>query len=226
MGNQIEVTTLTLCCDRSLQVEEARQLRGFFGQKYRNRPEFHHHGPAGLVYHHPLIQYKVIGGVGRVMGVGTGSFLLRAVDPPDVLFLSGQAVKVIEFNRTTEATEFGPVTGSLDYRFLTPWLALNSSNLVTYRGIRDRQAQGRLLARILIGNLLSLCKAVGVTVTERLFARVDVERTEQIEIKKGVALIGLRGKFEMNFRLPKMWGIGKQSARGFGSVIEMEGNNG
>ena len=219
---KLEMTTLRLTCERPLSTDDARLLRGFFGHRYRSRPEFHHHGPEGLIYRHPLIQYKVIGGIGRIMGVAAGSFLLQALDPPRILSLDSESVEVLEIQRTTDATHFGPCREFVRYRFLTPWLALNEKNYQMYRQIEGQKQRRKLLGKVLIGNLLSLCKSVEVTVEERLCAQVDMNDTEKVEIKKGVALIGVRGSFSVNFLLPEMWGIGKQSARGFGTVHNIE----
>ena len=223
MNSQIELTTLTLCCARPLNDHEAIQLRGFFGERYRNRPEFHHHGQAGLIYRHPLIQYKTIGGVGRVSGLGAGSFLLQAVDPPRSLALNGEAVEVLDSHRDTEVVPFGPVEEVIAYRFLTPWLALNEENYQSYKQMGNKTQRCELLNRVLVGNLLSLCKSVDVEVTDRLRAEVSLEETEEVKIKSDVSLLGIRGAFHVNFTIPEMWGIGKQSARGFGTVHQIGG---
>ena len=174
------------------------------------------------MYRHPLIQYKIIGGVARIMGLTAGSFLLQAVDPPDTLSLNGKLVEVIEAQRTTETIDLRPTSETIRYRFLTPWLALNENNYRIYGETSDDNQRRELLARVLIGNLLSLCKSVDVTVEERIGARVRIDDTEKVEIKRGVALVGIRGCFSVNFLLPEMWGIGKQSARGFGTVHRIE----
>ena len=49
-----------------------------------------------------------------------------------------------------------------------------------------------------------------------------IEGTQQIEIKNGVELLGISGTFTVNFALPNWWGIGKQSARGFGTIQRIE----
>ena len=223
MNSQMERTTLTLCCARPLCDHEAIQLRGFFGGQYRNRPEFHHHGQAGLIYRHPLIQYKTIGGVGRVTGLGAGSFLLQAVDPPRLLMLNGETVEVLDAHCRTEVVAFGPVERDIEYRFLTPWLALNEENYQTYKQMRHKAQRSELLNRVLVGNLLSLCKSLDIEVTDRLRAEVNLEETEEVKVKSDVSLLGIRGIFRVNFVVPEIWGIGKQSARGFGSVHRIGG---
>ena len=219
---KIEYSNISMACDQPLSFEAARQLRGFFGQRYQNRPEFHHHGVNGLIYRHPLIQYKTIGGVGRIMGLGTGSFLLQAVEVPKELNLNSLILQVIETNKTTKVIEFGPSEKEIRYRFLTPWLALNEENYKSYCSMKKYGEKQDLLNRILVGNLLSLCKSLGITVTERLQARVDMSNSEKIEIKRGVELVGFQGEFSVDFELPPLWGIGKQTARGLGAVQKIE----
>ena len=218
----MELTTLTLCCDQPLKENDARYLRGFFGQRYKNRAEFHHHGPHGLVYQHPLIQYKTIGGVGRVMGLESGSFLVRALPEIQALHLDGQNLNVIEQNRHTETITFGVSDMPITYQFLSPWLALNQENHQRYNKMRKQAERDDLLSRILIGNLISLCKSVQLTITERIKADLVVQQSQTIEIKSGVTLTGFLGTFTVNFQLPTLWGIGKQSARGFGAVRQIK----
>lgn len=218
----MELTTLTLCCDQALQANDARYLRGFFGQQYQNRAEFHHHGPDGLIYQHPLIQYKTIGGVGRVMGLEGGSFLVRALPEIDRLNLNGNALNVIEQNRHTESVSFGASEKPIKYQFLSPWLALNQENHQCYNKMKKQIERDDLLCRILVGNLISLCKSVRLTITDRLKSKLSVQQTQTIEIKSGVTLIGFMGTFTVNFQLPTLWGIGKQSARGFGAVRQIK----
>ena len=217
----MELTTLTLCCDQPTKENDARFLRGFFGQRYKNRVEFHHHSPSGLLYQHPLIQYKTIGGVGRVMGLERGSFLVRALPAIDILKLNGRTLHVIEQNRNTEIISLGATEAPVKYRFLSPWLALNQTNHQYYNKVLD-QVKRNLLSRILIGNLISLCKSVRLIITDRLKADLSVERSQAIEIKSGVTLTGFMGTFTVNFQLPPLWGIGKQSARGFGTVQQIK----
>ena len=41
----------------------------------------------------------------------------------------------------------------------------------------------------------------------------------KVEIKKGVEMVAFTGEFKVNFNIPDFWGIGKSSARGYGTVI-------
>jgi hypothetical protein len=59
-------------------------------------------------------------------------------------------------------------------------------------------------------------------VEERLEVELTIEESALVEIKKEVNLLGFQGRFRTNFQLPPLWGIGKQSARGFGAVRAIE----
>jgi hypothetical protein len=109
----------------------------------------------------------------------------------------------------------------IQYVFQTPYLALNQENFIQWQ--RDSAAQRRhLLARIVIGNVLSLSKSLGLHVSERLHAEVDLEPCGLQTLKPVLELLGFRGSIRINFRLPARWGIGKSSSRGFGTLIATE----
>ena len=70
--------------------------------------------------------------------------------------------------------------------------------------------------------MLSLSKTIGLHVSERLHAEADLEPCGLQTLKPSVELLGFRGLVRINFRLPTRWGIGKSSARGFGTLIVQE----
>ena len=222
LETRCDLTTITLYCMRPLQNNETRKLRGFFGNLYRNRAEFHHHGNLGLIYQHPLIQYKTISGTGKIMGLEKGAFLLQAVDIPTAIEIDRERIEVLESKRTTEQVPIGSTKKSLAYRFITPWLALNEINYKRFISTKSITGRENILNRILVGNILSLCKSIGFSVEDRLVSSMRIEGTQQIEIKNGVELLGISGIFTVNFALPNWWGIGKQSARGFGTIQRIE----
>ncbi len=217
-----DLTAITLYCMRPLRKNETRKLRGFFGNLYRNRAEFHHHGNMGLIYQHPLIQYKTISGTGRIMGLEKGAFLLQAVDLPDAIDIDRERIEVLDSKRATGQVPIGSTKKRLAYRFITPWLALNELNYKRFISTKSNTGRENILSRILVGNILSLCKSIGLSVEERIVSSMRIDGTQQIEIKNGVELLGISGTFNVNFALPNWWGVGKQSARGFGTIQRVE----
>jgi hypothetical protein len=215
----IEMTVVRHVVDASLGVAHARWLRGAFANRV-DRPEFHQHLGDGLLYRHPLIRYDVSTGDAVVAGLAEGAVLLRGVPPFTEITLGRETHRVLSHRQEVTRVDLGPTTASTGYSFRSPYLALNQDNHAAWE--RNSEAdRRRLLERVVVGNLLSLSKAVGLHVEERLAAEVDVEPDGWHEIKPGVRLLGFRGTIRVNFLIPDLWGIGKSSARGFGTLSRM-----
>ena len=204
-----------------LEQSHARWLRGWIGRQ-TGRVEFHQHdSEEGLVYRHPLIRYDVSGGDAVVAGLAEGAMLLRGLPAFEEFTLGGDVCRVLDHRVETGRVEVGPTDGPIGYRFRSPYLALNQENY----GAWERESHAgrrRLLERIAVGNMLSLSKAIGLHVGVRIEAEVDLEPDGEHDLKPGVRLLGFRGGLRINFALPDGWGIGKSSARGFGTLVREE----
>jgi len=229
----IETVSLKLEMEELLAMDDARRLRGFFGRKYQNRPEFHHHLPTGLLYQHPLIQYKVLDGAGWITGLKEGAFLLLAMKPPNDVYIRNQHIRIINHQFTREEIAFGITEEPIRYHFATPWLPFNSENYQQFEKVQRNPGKvDALLSKILIGNLLSLSKAVKYVVPDRLQVSLSLDSAREFilkpaddqhfDSKQGLKMLGFEGEFEVNFIIPNLWGIGKSSSRGFGTVIRKE----
>jgi len=218
---KIEKTELWITCEEPLEFPDGKALRGFFGNLYRNRPEFHHHNGNQLIYRHPLIQYNIIKKSALIVGLKEGSYLLKAVPKLSHLELYHQNYTVSKQRLCTTAISFGFTSSIIHYRFATPWVGLNDENYVKYLRVKhNRELVNDLLRRILIGNIISMCKAVRYVAESKIEAVLDIEESRKVKIKQGVEMIAFEGKFEVNFKIPDFWGVGKSSARGYGTVIK------
>jgi len=217
----VDMTVARYAVDARLGPEHARWLRGAFAGAV-DRVEVHQHGVDGLVYRHPLVRFDVSTGRPVVAGLAEGALVLRSVRPLAEIRLGPGVHVVTGFQRTDERPRIGPTSVAARYGFRSPYLALNQDNHEAWnRGsVADRR---RLLERVVVGNLLSLSKAVGLHVGARLRAEVDLEPDGRHVLKPGVELLGFRGTFRVNFRIPDLWGLGKSSSRGFGTVARLEG---
>lgn len=177
----IEQAIVSIKCNEHLDLQDARLFRGVFTRLYPNRPEFHGHGPNGLVYEHPKIQYKVVDGQASIVGLQEGAFLLQIVETPSRLRLGSRWLNVISVDRAAHAVPFGLAEFPIEYRFVTPWMALNEENHFRFEAIRlqDKEEICALLRRILIGNLLSMSKALGYEVPGPILAEVEVDEPTQ-----------------------------------------------
>ena len=200
---------------------KARQLRGFFSNTDRTDPMLHHHLAGGAVaYRYPLIQYKVIRRHPMIIAAGDG---IRHIYPHimenDTLFLDGVSYPCGNRHIELGQEPLGASAVPLRYRFLSPWFALNQANFARYRGMTQPEQRQQLLARILVGNILSMAKGFGVTVEHQLTAVPRLqERRDQF---KGETILSFYGEFEVNFQLPELLALGKSVSRGYGTYIRL-----
>jgi hypothetical protein len=220
----IEHTTVRFTLERALEHRHARWLRGAVACQC-DRAEFHHHTTKGLVYSHPLVRYDVSANQALIHGLAEGAFLLRGLPSLEVLRLGPENYRVLERAIQANRLQIGPCSEPIIYRFESPYLALNQENYSVWQR-SDPFARRRLLEGIVVGNLLSLSQAVGLHVAERLRAETELVAGDWHELKPGLMLLGFRGAIRVNFLVPDRWGIGKSSARGFGTLVREESSHG
>jgi hypothetical protein len=220
LSKVVDFTTIRHDLGIPMTMAHARWLRGAVIRR-ANRPEFHHHGDDGLIHQQPLIRYDVSTGLAELAGIAGGALLLRSLPAFDAFTLGRETVHVRRRDVDSGRVEIGPTADAFRYRFLTPYLGLNQDNHRQWeRGTGNERR--RLLERVVIGNMLSLSKSIGLHVSERLFAEVDLRPWGLQVLKPGVELLGFEGSIRINYWLPLRWGIGKSSARGFGTLIAEE----
>lgn len=203
-----------------LTLDHARWLRGAVTRR-ADRPEFHQHGADGLIHQQPLIRYDISSGLAELAGIAEGALLLRSLPAFEAFTLGRETLRVRQRDVDCGRVEVGPAAEPIRYRFLTPYLGLNQENHRRWEHASTEERR-RLLERVVIGNMLSLSKSIGLHVSDRLRAEVDLRPCGLQMLKPGVELLGFEGSIRINFRLPTRWGIGKSSARGFGTLIAEE----
>ena len=215
---EIEITELRLALGRPLSPGEATQLRGYFGRAFEDETALHHHRPDGtLVYDTPRVQFKVVDQSARLIGLAEGGEVVeRLWREADHARLGGEELPILESTLLRRRERLGEVESAREYRFLNPWLALNQTNHARYYAATLSERR-ELLARVLVGNCLSLAKSFGLRVAGRLIA--DATRLRAVPVRlKGVPMLGFMGEFAANFALPVGVGVGKSVSRGFGTV--------
>lgn len=222
---KIEKTEVWITCERPLE-GDGTAVRGFFGNMFRNRPEFHGHRGDDLIYRHPLIQYKVFGGSALMIALKEGAYLLKAVPSLEYLEIYHQKYPILKQNVCVTSVPFGLTDGIFRYAFSTSWIGLNEDNYETYLSLKyDQKEVHNLLERILIGNILSMSKSLGYVVKDKIHVKADLKQTGTVMIKEGVDLTAFQGEFEANFMIPELWGLGKFSSKGYGTVRCINGGN-
>ncbi|GAB4290145.1 MAG: hypothetical protein Kow0068_15590 [Marinilabiliales bacterium] len=199
-----------------LSTRDAHKLRGYFGQIFKEHsPLLHNHFENGeLRYSYPLVQYKVIDKIPILMGIAEGSRLLvdlflklKEINIDGKVFLINS--KNIE-NKQFEINDFDKL---YQYEFKTLWMALNQNNFKKYKSTSDKND---MLNKLLIGNILSFYKGIGIRVYEKLLMKGEFfEKTTQFKNKN---MLAFSGKFVTNALLPDFIGLGKSTSRGFGTI--------
>ena len=226
MTTELCTTTLIEHCAVSFEVsspvrlDDARRLRGAISQVMQ-RPEFHNHIGDKLNYVEPLIRYDSSFGRLAAIGICNGALLLKELPRFQSLRLGDNDIDVHRQTTTPSRVEVGAVESMIRYRFASECLPLNQENHDRWHRMSFSE-KSELMRRIVVGNILSFAKGIGMSVTARLKAECDLVPVGFRTLKPGVRLLGFSGEFSVNFKLPPMWGLGKSTSRGFGTVQRLE----
>jgi hypothetical protein len=213
----IRVVSTALVTDKPV-LEPASMLRGYIGSRFTERILLHNHQEHGYTYGYPLVQYKLMEGIPVIIGIEAGADTLMEILPEiETLTLAHNHYIVIE---TKINSKRYPIqhTGTLrSYRFATPWLGLNQTNYEKYYKAKDWIERKSLLNSILTGNILSMCKGLGIRLEERLDLHTHLDSTH-VEYK-GIVHKAFLGNFRANFGIPEFFGLGKGVSQGLGVVM-------
>lgn len=198
--------------------ENGSSLRGYIGRRFEKYPILHHHiKDVGYLFTYSKVQYKIIEGTASILGIDEGGRVLKKIsDDLDELILGHSIYKITKKILVEQECTLCPSRKPLQYSFLTQWLALNPKNYQRFTQTRDWKERKRILNTILIGNILSLCKGLGIVVDRKLDVRSHLN--PQKVVFKGITVMGFLGFFRVNFRIPDFFGLGKGVSQGFGVV--------
>lgn len=204
-----------------LEQRAAAQLRGFFGDYFREHsPLLHNHYADGsLRYRYPLVQYKVLGGVPVLVGLQEGAQLLAELFfRIRTLRIGAREYPVMERDIAFKNVPVGWSEDLTDYRFCSLWMPLNQQNYAEYQQ-KDEAGRRAMLGRILTGNILSFFKGIDLYLPEDKRIMVSVRpREERLTGFKDQLMTGVTGGFTANVTLPDFIGLGKSVSRGYGTI--------
>ena len=200
----------------------AQQLRGFVSKMYPEYTELHNHDCNKLVYGYPHIQYKIINGKAYIIGIEDGMDIIKEIySGLSKIKLGNTLIKVDELKFDYDKFDFGVCDETQYYTTKTPYIALNSANYDKYIDSDELEKDG-LLKKIVTGNLLSMSKSFDYHVENKIDVKI-MNRIEQSVKIKGMGSVGFHCIFNVNFEIPNMLGIGRNVAKGFGSVEKLNG---
>ena len=208
---------IKLCyCDIATSTDltlSATQLRSYIGYKFVQEAEFHHHD--GKPYRYPLIQYKRIRDRLSVLGIEHFADVVQEnLSSLPKIYLKNTEILInnMIFTRKTHS-----ITEEItEYKFATPWIALNTDNYLKYNTL-DKRFHKKLLEKILTGNLLSMMRGIGCTIDYDLYVKINQFKQLPIIAHKH-SFSGFYASFVTNLSLPQYIGIGKSVSKGFGML--------
>lgn len=219
-GKHIRVLTINLGFDISSR--EVPLLRGAVIACIEGNADilYHNHkGDTTYRYSYPLIQYKRHGGKAAIVCIEEGADKIGQ-------FLTTQQKEIKLGNRTVrlEMDSVHPQKilmqtwqDMFDYR-LQHWIPLNSENYRRYQELEGLAERIALLENILKGNLLSMCKGLGIFLSEQLKVTITHLSNPRFVWVKGVRVMSFDVDFRSNLSIPNEVGIGKNASLGYGVI--------
>lgn len=218
MEQEINVAYAKINSDYTVKIS-ATKLRGYLGYLFIQDTEFHHHDDNP--YRYPLIQYKRIKNDLVVVGIGDYSSIIidKLSDLKEIILPHSKVpVRSIEFTSIVHN-----ITNNIcQYEFQTPWFALNVENYAKFKNL-DNHFKTGFLEDILIGNMLSMLKGIGIHINYQLYVKIKWYKEVPIIVHKH-GFSGFYARFVTNLSLPKYIGIGKSVSKGFGIIQSTDDN--
>ena len=184
---------------------------------------FHDHADDGLRYAYPLIQYKRIGGKAAIVSIGKGTEEIA-----EFLYSSHPQMRL--GTRTIDVGIEGiePIEHDVQiteeqhtYR-LRQWIPLNAENYEKFKQTESLTDRISLLESILVGNILSFAKGIGLFFDKRVICKITRLEGPSVVMAKEVKMAGFNLTFVSNVSLPNNIGLGKHASIGFGVIQQQE----
>ncbi len=218
-----EIKTLTLIYNTPITHKEIAFFRGAVIKAVGDSTNllYHNHiGNSSFRFSYPLIQYKRINGRAAITCIEEGAdiigqFLSETSDP----LMIGRRETKIEVEKVIPEKVEIQISDSPQTYSLHQWLPLNSKNYEQYRNTESFIDKINILERVLIGNILSFFKGVGIHLEEHLDVHITDIIKQNIITYKGVKMMAFDITFKANITLPSYIGIGKNASVGFGILV-------
>ncbi len=215
---KIRITKL-IFNDIELEKREIPKLRGYFIHKFEDIPELHNHLPGGkFCYKFPKIQYRIIDKHPMIIAFNEGIEIVKKFFfDVNQISINHKGFAISEKQITVIEADIEQTEEVCNYKFISPWMALNQQNHQKYIEKNAIEKQ-QFLKNLLKHNLLTVSKGFDYHIPD--FDEIQVEGFfKPINVNfKNQKMLCFFGDFMVNFKIPDLIGLGKQSARGFGVV--------
>lgn len=215
--------TLTIQFNNDISQWEVPLFRGaVIGAMENTNILFHNHlDDDTFRYRYPLIQYKRIKSKAAMVCVGEGTEVIgEFFSCANFNLQVGERQLALEVDHMDAKRTLVQVWDT-EFRYtLRKWLPLSSDNYRTYQTLDGLVVQYAFLQNILIGNILSFCKGLGITIEKEIKCTITQLLDSHTYTFKGVKMMGFDVEFKANISLPDYVGLGKGVSLGFGTVVK------
>ncbi|MFM8659222.1 MAG: CRISPR-associated endonuclease Cas6 [Candidatus Nitrosotenuis sp.] len=208
----IEICTAMFDFDSDERISPT-QFRGFMAHLFSNISEFHHHSDNN--YHYPLIQYKRVQNKIAIIGIGNYADIVSS-NMADIEHITTETQKIPIKNIQINNSVYSIVEKLSTYGFSAPWIALNEENYAKYKQA-SKSDKRKLLEKILVGNILSMFKGLGIFVPQKIEVNILRHYSKPITVHDN-KFVGFGLDFACNVVLPEYVGLGKSVSKGFGVI--------
>lgn len=172
---------------------------------------FHNHNADGFNYSYPLIQYKRIKGCAALVGINQGAEAIECLFGEKSCFSCQLGNRTVDMELVSISSEklFVCCDKSDNSYKISHWLPLNSENYQQYLQADGLVARIAMLEKILVGNILSFAKGVGIYFDFPVICRILQLESPNLSFYKNVELMSFRAAFRCNISLPEYIGLGK-----------------
>lgn len=178
---------------------------------------FHNHTENGFRFSYPLIQYKRIQQKATIVCIGEGTEEIGKLFATCNfnIQLANERIKLEVDKIHADKTLIQVWDDKFEYN-LRKWLPLNQENYNSYTRLDSIAERYAMLERLLIGNILSFAKGVGITIDKNIIVNIKEVTNERRYFYKGIKMQGFDIAFSSNVTLPDFIGLGHGVSMGFG----------
>lgn len=227
MHNRIDVFVIRF--NNELRFNEVPLLRsGVLSIMQHNANVLFHNHTAddGFRYSYPLIQYKRINRKAAIVCFGEGcSTVGEFFATQNMKFMMGEQLVELNLERLQPRKFVIQVWDTMFTYTLRKWLPFNQDNYRKYTSIEGVAEKALFLQNILIGNMLSMTKGLGIHIDKEIQCNITEVSSPRIVRAKGVKLMSFDIEFKSNLSIPDYAGIGKHASIGYGTIVKKRNNN-
>ncbi|KZX17621.1 CRISPR-associated endonuclease Cas6 [Methanobrevibacter filiformis] len=219
---KINTSYLILKTDKPVN-EGSNKVRGYIANTFKDYFLLHnHYSENSYSYSYPLIQYQVLGGQVSILGIEEGVKTLKEISNDLNELKLENTYNITERIMYDKTTDIKTTNDEIHYKFLSPWLALNTTNYSKFKELKMWKDKKLFLNNILIGNILSMAKGLGIIVDRKIYPKTHLD--SEVTMYKSIMMEGFTGEFKIRFKIPDFFGLGKGASQGFGTIKEIIGD--